>query len=330
MNQLKSILVGVDFSECSRSALEQAVRLAKWNNARLHAQHSIEHLTLSDAAWASHTPQEKLEQDAVAEAKRSLHHWLRESNAPSEAEVLVDVGAPIDCVLRRVRETKTDLLVLGVTGSSMIPMGAGTLATKCLRKAPTKVMLVHEGHTGPFRKVVAGVDFSEQCRQAVAQALRVAAHEDSPVNFLHVFTGSWGRYAVVPDAWEVDEGKATQYRHALEQRLREFVGDTAGRPARFAVVEAANHGHGIAEYARRVGADWSSWARKVVVIWATCSSARRSSGCSAKSPVPPWWCDPPRELDPCRSATRTTPRPGDEPVVENQANRHTKTTIETS
>ena len=151
MNQLKSILLGVDFSECSRSALEQAVRLVKWNNARLHALHSIEHLTLSDAAWASNTPQEKQEQDAVAEAKHNLHHWLRKSNAPPEAEVLVDVGSPIDCVLRRVRETKADLLVLGLTGSSMIPMGAGTLATKCLRKAPIKVMLVHEGHTGPFQ-----------------------------------------------------------------------------------------------------------------------------------------------------------------------------------
>jgi len=142
-----------------------------------------------------------------------------------------------------------------VTGSSMIPMGAGTLATKCLRRSPTKVMLVHEGHTGPFRKVVAGVDFSEQSRDAVAQALRVAAQEDSHVDFLHVFTGSWGRYALVPDAWEVNEETAAQCRHALEQRLREFVGDTAGRPARFTVVEAANHGHGIAEYARRVGAD---------------------------------------------------------------------------
>ena len=59
----------------------------------------------------------------------------------------------------------------------------------------------------------------------------------------------------MPDAWEVDEEKAAQYRHALEQRLHDFVGETAGRPARFAVVEAANHGHGIAEYARRAGAD---------------------------------------------------------------------------
>lgn len=255
MNQLKTILVGIDFSDCSRSALEQAVRLAKWNQAHLHALHSVEYLTLSDAAWASHIPHEKLERDAVAQAKQTLQQWLREAGAASDAQVLVDVGAPIDCILRRVRETGANLLVLGVTGSSMIPMGAGTLATKCLRKVPAKVMLVHERHTGPFRNIVAGVDFSEQSREAVTQALRVAAQDNAVVHFLHVFTGSWGRYALVPDAWEVDEAKAAQYRHALEQRLREFVGDTAGRQARFTVVEASNDGHGIGEYARRIHAD---------------------------------------------------------------------------
>ena len=30
MNKLNTILVGADFSDCSRSALKQAVRLAKW------------------------------------------------------------------------------------------------------------------------------------------------------------------------------------------------------------------------------------------------------------------------------------------------------------
>lgn len=255
MNQLTSVLVGVDFSECSRSALEQAARLAKWNHARLHALHSIEHLTLSDAAWASPTPLETLERDAVAETRHSLHHWLRESNAPSDAEVLMDLGSPIDCVLRRVRETKADLLMLGVTGSSMIPTSAGTLATKCLRRAPTTMMLVREGRAGPLREGVAGVAISGQSREALTQTLGVAAQDDSPVDVLHVFTGSWGRYALVPDAWEVNEETATVYRHAVEQRLGEFIGKTAGRSARFAVVEAANHGHGIAEYARRLGAD---------------------------------------------------------------------------
>lgn len=293
MITLKSILVGIDFSDCSRSALEQAVRLAKWNNACLHALHAVEYLVLSDAAYASHIPHEKLEQDAVAEAKQRLHRWLAEAGASSEAQALVDLGSPIDCILRRVRETQANLLVLGVTGSSMIPMGAGTLATKCLRKAPTKVMLVHEGHTGPFRKVVACVDFSEQSREAVAQALRVAAQDDSQVHFLHVFTGSWGRYALVPDAWEVDEEKAAQYRHALEQRLREFIGDTAERTARFAVVEAANHGHGIAEYARRVGADLTVLGTKgrsnlgYVLLGSTVERLLREIPCSALVVRPP-------------------------------------------
>jgi len=293
MNKLKNILAGIDFSDCSRSALEQAVRLAKWNNARLHALHNIEYLTLSDAAWASHIPHEKLEQQAIAEAKQSLHQWLRQSEAPSEAQVLVDVGAPIDCVLRRVREIQADLLVLGVTGSSMIPMGAGTLATKCLRKVPVKVMLVHERQTGPFRRIVACVDFSEQSREAMTQALRVAEQDQAEVYFLHVFTGSWGRYALVPDAWEVDEAQAAQYRRALELRLREFVGDLGRRPVHFAVTEAANHGHGVAEYARRVHADLLVLGTKgrsnlgYVLLGSTVERLLREIPCSALVVRPP-------------------------------------------
>jgi nucleotide-binding universal stress UspA family protein len=187
----------------------------------------------------------------------------------------------------------------------MIPMGAGTLATKCLRKAPSKVMLVHEGHPGSFRKVVACVDFSEQSREAVAQALRVAAQDDSQVDFLHVFTGSWGRYALVPDAWEVDQEKTEPYRHALEQRLRKFVGDTAGRPARFAVVEAANHGHGIAEYARRVGADLVVLGTKgrsnlgYVLLGSTVERLLREIPCSALvvRPAAGDGCKPERQAD---------------------------------
>lgn len=293
MNTLKRILVGTDFSDCSRSALEQAVRLANASNAHLHALHSVEYLTLSDTAWGSHIPHEQLEQKAVAEAKQRLQRWLSEAGASPEAQALVDVGAPIDCVLRRVRETKANLLVLGVTGSSMIPMGAGTLATKCLRKAPTKVMLVHEGHTGPFRKIVAGVDFSEQSREAVAQALRIAAQDESELHWLHVFTGSWGRHALVPDGWEVSEETAMQYRRALELQLREFAGDTAGHPARFAVMEAANHGHGIAEYARRVGADLVVLGTKgrsdlaCVLLGSTVERLLREIPCSALVVRPP-------------------------------------------
>ena len=96
----------------------------------------------------------------------------------------------------------------------MFPSGAGMLATKCMRKAPTKVMLVQGHQPQPFRTVLARVDFSEA----------------SPEFQRH-------------------------YRLLMKQRLKEYVGDTAGLDTRFTVFDAPRHGCGIAEYARHVQAD---------------------------------------------------------------------------
>lgn len=293
MNQLKSILVGVDFSDCSRSALAQALRMARWNNAQLKVLHALEHIRISDAAWTSHIPHEKLEADALAEARTGLLQCLREAGASKEVGALVDLGSPIDCILRRVRENAVDLLVLGVKGDSMIPMGAGTLATKCLRKSPSKVMLVHGGHTGAFRRIITGVDFSEGSRDAIRQALHVARQDNAHVHFVHVFSGSWGRSAVIPDAWEVSGETASQYRQALEGRLREFVGDVSGSQARFGVVEAGSHGHGLAEYALRFRADLLVLGSKgrsnlaYVMLGTTVERLLREIPCSALVVRPP-------------------------------------------
>ena len=49
MNQIKTILVGVDFSDCSRCALEQAARLARWNDASLSVIHVVDASVLYDS-----------------------------------------------------------------------------------------------------------------------------------------------------------------------------------------------------------------------------------------------------------------------------------------
>ena len=193
MNQLKTILVGVDFSECSRCALEQAVRMACWNSARLHAIHAIEPLVITEAADALGLSAELTRDDTVRDARGRLRQWIAEAGAPESATGEVSVGPPIDVLLSALRSNRADLLVLGVSGDSSLPSGAGTLATKCLRKAPTKVMLVKEGQAHPFRTVVACVDFSETSREAVVQTLRVGVQDQSEVHVLHVFEGPWRR-----------------------------------------------------------------------------------------------------------------------------------------
>jgi nucleotide-binding universal stress UspA family protein len=49
MNKVKTIFVGVDFSECSRCALEQALRLARWNDASLSAIHVMDSSALDNS-----------------------------------------------------------------------------------------------------------------------------------------------------------------------------------------------------------------------------------------------------------------------------------------
>jgi hypothetical protein len=103
-----------------------------------------------------------------------LADWTKEAGAPEGHSREVMNGAPLDVLLQESRSRNADLLVLGITGDSLLPYGAGTLATKCLRKTATKVLLVKQTHPQPFRRIVACVDFSETSKEVVKHALREA------------------------------------------------------------------------------------------------------------------------------------------------------------
>lgn len=178
MNQLKTILVGVDFSECSRRALEQAVRLARWNNAQFSLLHVQDSSELELAGVEFPPPLDELRRRHRERAIAQLAEWAEQAGAPAQTGREVINGAPLDVLLQESRNRRADLLVLGTTGESLRPHGTGTLVTKCLRKASAKVMLVHPSQGRPYRRVLACVDFSETSRVAVAQALHVADNRD--------------------------------------------------------------------------------------------------------------------------------------------------------
>ena len=126
------------------------------------------------------------------------------------------------CSLQESRSRRADLLVLGATGESLLPHGTGTLATKCLRKASAKVMLVHASQVRPYRRVLACVDFSETSRVAVAQALHVADQDQAEVHLLHVFRAEWqiwNFHQPLPALSDFEKN----YRAIMENNLRQFV-----------------------------------------------------------------------------------------------------------
>ena len=95
MNRLKSILVGVDFSECSKAALQQAARMAKWNGATLHVLHVIESMVVTELAAALKVPIEQQRQTALTGAQDAPQVW-RVGEGRKVARVSVTLGATLD------------------------------------------------------------------------------------------------------------------------------------------------------------------------------------------------------------------------------------------
>jgi nucleotide-binding universal stress UspA family protein len=254
MNQLKSILVGVDFSECSRSALEQAVRLARWNNAGLRIIHAMPPPSQAPTDVTLQQTLDSMRGQMREAAIARLADWAGEAGAPAGHSREVINGAPIDVLLAESRSKDADLLVLGVTGDSLLLNGAGTLATKCLRKAGTKVMLVKASHAQPFRRIVACVDFSETSREVVAQAWRVAGRDCAEVHLLHVFQPEWRVWASMTELPALGDFEKS-YHAILEGNLRQLAAEGLKPNPVVSVCPGQTHGHGIADYCRSVNAD---------------------------------------------------------------------------
>jgi universal stress protein E len=253
MNRLSNIFVAVDFSDCSKAALAQAVRIAGWNGAALHALHVIEPQAVSDVALGMEATEFDVNNLLTRQAHAKLTGWVGE--AGGQAQINVVVGTPIHEVLTQVRTVSAGLLVAGARGSTAPMLGAGTIAAKFVRKAPTKVLLVSEGGTASFRKVVVCVDFSPASGLAVEQAARVANLEGSEIHCLHVFDPPWRRLHYRVATPEATPDFQKQYTAALQGRLEEFVGQHEGFNLRCVLFPWSSYGQGIAQYAQEVRAD---------------------------------------------------------------------------
>ncbi|HEY5914596.1 MAG TPA: universal stress protein [Verrucomicrobiae bacterium] len=292
MNTLKTILVGVDFSECSRSALEQAVRLARWNNAGLRIIHVLPPASLNSSGEELQPTLDEWRERMREHAVARMADWAAEAGALAGHSREVMNGVPLEVLLTESRSKDADLLVLGITGDSLLPNGAGTLATKCLRKAGTKVMLVKESHTHPFRRIVACVDFSDASLEVVVQAWRVAGRARAEVHLLHVFQPEWRAWtsgAQLPVLGDFERS----YRALLEGNLRQFAAAPPGANPIVSVCPGKTHGHGIAEYCREVGADLvilgskGQTNLKYVLLGSTVERLLKELPCSALVVRPP-------------------------------------------
>lgn len=258
MDRLKSMVVGVDFTSSSAAAVRQAIRIAKWNRSRLRAVHIVDSLVLGAVQDAAIAFQGDVRKELVGDAHRGWKTFTANIPDSEGLELLVEIGSPRSGLLDAVKEFEADLLVLGVRGVS--GAGVGVLASACVRKSPSPVLLVQERQTGAFKSVVACIDFSDTSRDALERAIRTAAQDSAMLHVVHVFYGPWNRPHYWEPAWPVKEEMRGEYTAQMQQKMQEFCApfrhELEFLKAQYHPIDhSGSHGVAITEFVKKHNAD---------------------------------------------------------------------------
>lgn len=254
-----SVSIATDFSACSAVAVRQGIRVARATGAAARVIHVIDTSVAIELERALSREQADIRSALTRDAAQAWESFARGVDGAAELELDVAINNRVAGIITRCREAKSDLLVLGAFGDRRPSVGAGTVATGCVRAAVCDVLLVRDDHPGPFTRIIAAVDFSETSVWALSRAAALAAIDDAELYVLHAFRPPWEQLHYKAPTLLTAEHLQKQYRDALEGRLAAVVRDVTKRypslQARTVLFPGHGHRSAIAAYAESASAD---------------------------------------------------------------------------
>jgi nucleotide-binding universal stress UspA family protein len=178
MSVLQHFLVASDLSPRANSALARALLLAEQHDASTSVLHVVdEGPFLEKPLHAIFTSLKGRKQKLIQDAKAVLREQIAAlvSHPQKQLTVHVEPGRDFVTIIRRARAQSADLIVLGAHGAHFLrDLFIGTTAEKVVREGDRPVLVVKKTPKGPYRRVLAPVDFSDTSRRALELAMRVA------------------------------------------------------------------------------------------------------------------------------------------------------------
>jgi universal stress protein E len=297
MDQFKNILVAVDFSLCSAAALKQAVRIAALNRARVSALHVVE-IPMYALPEGSFLPIDLLPPVdlLLSESRERWAQWPPAREVGRSVTFECVLGHPRMELLARARSV--DLFAIGAHGDFDTKRGIGSIAGSCVQRAGTKVLVVRHDQNGPFKSVVACVDFSETSKLAVEQAVRIAAQDGAALHILHVYTDPWHGLGPPIEIKTNLPDINVRYQQSVERHLRSFCESLAHEMRALKAVfhveqfDKGGHGKGIVDFVARKQCDLvvlgtrSKWNVRDFFWGSTAERVVREAPCAALT-IPP-------------------------------------------
>jgi len=301
MTAVKKVLVAVDFSSCSRDALREGARIAALEGASLSAVHVVRVPVMTPMPEFGFMPEVQIE-GALERAHETWRRVAQETGLDPSVRCSFEVGRPQQGILDAVSTQRPNLLIVGAHGSTDAWRHIGFVAVSCIQHCASPVLVVRQGHAGPFRKVLACVDLSETARRALDEAIRVAVRDGAALDVLHLFADPWdGRKPPAAMQKNVPDFRE-RYRAAVEERVREFLAPVAvelqALKAQLRVEMAPDHGFAIVTDVRERGFDLvtigtrAKWNARDFFLGSTAERVVRGSPCSVLAVKPPGFEQP--------------------------------------
>ena len=145
MAGIKRILHATDFSKASARALQEAVKLAKENSARLLVVHVIEPTPyVAGGEFGGAEIYMKLEDATKRNAQSSMSKLMqRLKRLQIKAESLLLRGAAHEQIVKAAKSKKADMIVIGTHGrTGLSKLFLGSVACKVVSLATCPVMTV--------------------------------------------------------------------------------------------------------------------------------------------------------------------------------------------
>jgi len=235
--QAHRILCPVDFSEFSDRALERAVHLARWFEARVEVLYVVPFPVSAGTGLPYYPAPPEVTRDQKEEMARQLAERVAPflgEGVPIETKILE--GDPWRVIRDEAGSLPADLLVMGTHGRSGFEhLLLGSVTERVLRHAPCPVLTVGRAaahpHPGPmFRRILCAADLTGASERTLEMALSLASENDARITLLHVVESlpdeGGGPYLAVPEIEplrrELVDRARTGLRQAVPEAARDF------------------------------------------------------------------------------------------------------------
>jgi len=211
---MKNIEMATDLSARSDRALESAVALARQRGAKLTVVHVVDGelpQILADA------------QETAAKQAVQKHVDTLSTDGGPDVSIAVVFGRGYASILDVSDKVGADLIVLGVHRKDALKdIFRGTTAERVIRAGEVPVLLVSDRSSGPYRRIMVGVDFSVYSRRAVEFAVKFAP--DGEFHLVHAYGVPFKGFLHGPDTQrQVSNEHEAQFQKMIGEEMAAFL-----------------------------------------------------------------------------------------------------------